>query len=180
MNNYRPKTNRSTTKPKAQAVIEFALVLPILLLVLIGIMETSRLLFAWLIIENSTRFGIRYATAGTYEPVYCQGYDGGLCDSDTETDAARIPSIKDETTRIVIGYFLRNARFETVANTDDLFFNVTVCGSKEEGYDFTPPVMSEPVYANCEEISNPGVTKEYAASPGYRVYVAADYNFRFG
>ena len=173
MNIYTSKTNRPPGKPKAQAMVEFALVLPMLLLVVVGIIEVSRLLFAWIIIENSTRFGIRYATTGNYENAYCQALYAGDCVTEDEVDGARIPSIKDETTRIVIGYFLRNARFESVSNTEDLFFNVTVCSDERV---FTPPVMRSTVYAKCELN---GAPSEHPGSPGNRVYVAADYNFRF-
>ncbi len=60
--------NQNSSPPKrAQAMVEFALVLPLLLVLIIGIFEFGRLFYAWLIIENSTRFGIRYATAGSYD-----------------------------------------------------------------------------------------------------------------
>ena len=52
-------------------MIEFALVIPVLLMIMVGMLEFGRLLFGWLVIENSTRFGIRYATAGSYNPAYC-------------------------------------------------------------------------------------------------------------
>jgi len=55
----------------AQAMLEFALVLPIILVVLVGIIEYSRLFYAWLIVENSTRFGVRLASTGEYNPIYC-------------------------------------------------------------------------------------------------------------
>ncbi|MBM3126918.1 MAG: hypothetical protein FJZ87_17925, partial [Chloroflexi bacterium] len=59
----------------AQGMVEFALVLPLLLLVLVGVLEFARLFFAWLIVENSTRFGIRYATTGSYDVAYCTDLD---------------------------------------------------------------------------------------------------------
>ncbi|HMU94154.1 MAG TPA: TadE/TadG family type IV pilus assembly protein, partial [Anaerolineales bacterium] len=55
------KLKPATGRKRAQGMLEFALVLPILLLVLIGTIEFGRLFYAWLIIENSTRFGVRYA-----------------------------------------------------------------------------------------------------------------------
>ena len=176
MNIFRPKTNGLKPKPKAQAIVEFALVLPVLLLVLIGIIEVSRLLFAWIIIENSTRFGIRYATTGNYDNAYCLSLFGADCATDDEVDDARIPSIKDETENIVIGFFLRNLRDDsTVTTADERYFNVTVC-SAEDGRVFTPPVNTEPIYASC---LLGGVTNEDPGSPGQRVVVAADYNFTF-
>lgn len=78
MNTF-PNHKKKSTRPargRAQAMVEFALILPILLLVLVGLLEFGRLFYAWLIIENSTRFGIRYATAGTYDPANCSTADG--------------------------------------------------------------------------------------------------------
>ncbi|MCC6498736.1 MAG: pilus assembly protein [Anaerolineales bacterium] len=173
MNIFRSKTNAQ--KPKAQAIVEFALVLPVLLLVLVGIMEVSRLLFAWIVIENSTRFGIRYATTGNYENSYCLSLFGKDCATDAEVDDARIPSIKDETESIVIGFFLRNLRTESVTTADERYFNVTVC-SAAGGRVWVPPVNNKPIYASC---TLDGVSDEHPGSPGETVVVAADYNFTF-
>src|SRR5690242_18731607 len=100
---------RNKRPRKAQSMVEFALILPILLLVLVGLLEFGRLFFAWLIIENSTRFGIRYATAGTYDTAYCVDLDGDgtNCGGTSETEEvkdARLPSIVDETKRVIIGF----------------------------------------------------------------------------
>ncbi|HRF98788.1 MAG TPA: pilus assembly protein, partial [Aggregatilineales bacterium] len=146
--------NRSKNgKPKAQAMVEFALIIPLLMLVLVGVIEFSRLMFAWIIIENSTRFGIRYATTGQYESAYCNGGgvynvatydlngDGSLCSSDEEEDTApRVFSIRDETRRIIVGFNLRDVTLgAAVNNTEDEYFNITVC-SAEDGRIFIPPL----------------------------------------
>ncbi|KAA0275908.1 MAG: hypothetical protein EDM79_07280, partial [Chloroflexi bacterium] len=93
-------------RPKrAQAMVEFALIIPILLLVLVGLIEFGRLFYAWLIIENSTRFGIRYATAGSYNLAHCS--DDTPCAEDNkaaEIKDARLPSIIDETLRVILGF----------------------------------------------------------------------------
>lgn len=179
INIFKSKSRGSPGKPKAQAMVEFALIIPLLMLVVVGVIEFSRLLFAWIIIENSTRFGIRYATTGNYDNAYCTTLYGRDCSNDTEVDIVRIPSIKDETRRIVIGFFLRDVSLFTGADTattaDKNYFNITVC-SNDGGRVFTPPLMARPVYANCE-LS--GVRNEHAGSPGNRVVVAADYNFTF-
>ncbi|HLB45639.1 MAG TPA: TadE/TadG family type IV pilus assembly protein, partial [Anaerolineales bacterium] len=55
----------------AQSMVEFALTLPLLLLIIFGVIEFGRLIQAWLAIENSARFAVRYAVTGQYDPGYC-------------------------------------------------------------------------------------------------------------
>ncbi len=52
-------------------MVEFVLALPILLFVIFGIIEFARLTFAWMAVQNSARFGIRYAVTGEFDEVYC-------------------------------------------------------------------------------------------------------------
>lgn len=54
-----------------QALIEFALALPILLLLLFGVIEFGRLVQAWMAVQNAARFGLRYAVTGEYNEAYC-------------------------------------------------------------------------------------------------------------
>ena len=48
---------------RAQAIVEFALVLPILLLVVFGLLEVGRALFIYSFANNASRDAVRYATA---------------------------------------------------------------------------------------------------------------------
>ncbi len=50
---YMKKWQKMTPRKKAQAMVEFALALPFLLLVIFGILEFGRLMYAWIIVENS-------------------------------------------------------------------------------------------------------------------------------
>ena len=50
-------------KNKAQAMVEFALVLPILLMLLYGILEAGRLLFIYSTIVTASRQAVRYGSA---------------------------------------------------------------------------------------------------------------------
>lgn len=64
---------------RAQAIIEFAIVLPILLLVLVGIFEVGRYLFIYSAVTNASRNAVRYASAvgldnsGYHKYMYCDG-----------------------------------------------------------------------------------------------------------
>ena len=50
-----------------QTLAEFAITLPILLLLLFGIIEFGRIFQAWVTLQNSARAAARYATTGTYD-----------------------------------------------------------------------------------------------------------------
>ena len=55
--------NLTPKKNKAQAMVEFALVLPILMLLLYGILEAGRLLFIYSTIVTASRQAVRYGSA---------------------------------------------------------------------------------------------------------------------
>src|SRR5688572_1267236 len=57
---------------RGQGLVEFALILPILLLTIMTLIELARVLQAWLSIENGARFGVRYAVTGEYDTQYCE------------------------------------------------------------------------------------------------------------
>src|SRR5687767_701157 len=53
----------TSNKNKAQAMVEFAIVLPMLLLLLYGILEAGRLLFIYSTVVTATRQAVRYGSA---------------------------------------------------------------------------------------------------------------------
>jgi hypothetical protein len=58
---------RSTMRRRGQTLAEFALTLPILLLLIFGIIEFGRIFQAWVTLQNSARAAARYATTGQYD-----------------------------------------------------------------------------------------------------------------
>jgi len=50
-------------KERAQAIVEFAIALPILMLVLVGIFEVGRMVFIYAAVNNASREAARYASA---------------------------------------------------------------------------------------------------------------------
>jgi hypothetical protein len=96
--NQRLRRNTLRGLTRAQAILEFAIVLVIILALVFGVIEFGRAMYAYLSIVNAARQGVRYAVTGEYNPAYCHDSDGSgtACDSSEEQDAARIPSIKDE------------------------------------------------------------------------------------
>jgi hypothetical protein len=121
-----------TGKSKAQTLVEFAMILPVLLISLFVIIELARVLHAWLAVENGARVGVRYAVTGEYNTIYCtdnlpappSGPDG-ICDNLSAEPGARIRSIHDAawagSTSII-----RYGETE-VTNLDPSFFQTTVC-----------------------------------------------------
>ncbi len=80
-----PPLSRTDRRKSAQSFVEFALALPILLLLIFGTIEFGRLLQAWLALENGARFGVRYAVTGTFNPTYCGTVGANLYASDGTT-----------------------------------------------------------------------------------------------
>lgn len=68
---------------RAQAMVEFAIVLPILLVLLFGIMEVSRILLMYALVINGSRDAVRYASSVGIESTsakyarykYCDGIE---------------------------------------------------------------------------------------------------------
>ena len=54
--------NQRTAGKRAQAIVEFAIVLPILLMLLVGIFEVGRLIFMYAAVTNASREAARYGS----------------------------------------------------------------------------------------------------------------------
>ena len=119
---------------KAQGLVEFAIVLPILLLLIFGLIEFARIFQAWLSVTNSARFGLRYAVTGEFDQAHCQDLNGNglVCNAETdrtsryaEIDHARLGSIYDVSRNTAIGPLINDAATKGQPG----FFKVTVCSS---------------------------------------------------
>lgn len=60
--NFFPQRQKYSSQ-RAQAIVEFAIVLPILLVLLVGILEVGRLIFMYAAVNNASREAVRYASA---------------------------------------------------------------------------------------------------------------------
>ncbi|MFA5872999.1 MAG: TadE family protein [Anaerolineales bacterium] len=66
MKRFAPFNHSSSRKPgrqNAQGMVEFALVMPILLLVIYGVLEVGRLIFTFSIVASASREAARYGSA---------------------------------------------------------------------------------------------------------------------
>jgi hypothetical protein len=140
------------SKLSGQAMTEFMLALPIMLLLIFGVIEIARLVQAWLAVENAARFGARYAVTGDFNPSYCEeanlaqgwapstydGYNGDPIDcvvpraadpanyiqrTSTLVDWARLPSIRDAARSGAAGALVD----EAAASAEAGFLEIVVC-----------------------------------------------------
>jgi hypothetical protein len=61
----------SKKRKKAQALVEFAIIIPFALLALTAIIEFGYAFYTWVAIGEVARIGTRYAVTGQYDPKYC-------------------------------------------------------------------------------------------------------------
>ena len=132
---HRHKGSGTAWRQRGQGVAEFALVLPVLLLLVFMIIEVGRLLHAWLAIENGARFAVRYAITGEFEDVFfddtvCANYYAQFsetCDTlEKKENAARVLSIVDAA-RAGATAILRD---ESRTWDEPSFFDVTLCPNR--------------------------------------------------
>ena len=181
----------------AQGMVEFAIALPVLLLLVFGVIEFARVFQAWLSVENGARVGVRYAVTGEFNPVYCAaaGAATGLTAADaadgqidchvppsfdvdhfedyeaTIIDWARIPSIRDAANAGAMA--IQKDVTATVHNPR--FFKITICSSRDADEDhvadfgFSPANTNSFTPASCSPRDDGG-------GPGDRVTVVVDFN----
>ena len=56
---------------KSQALVEFAIIIPFVLLAFTGIIEFGYAFYTWVAVGEVARIGTRYAVTGQYDPQYC-------------------------------------------------------------------------------------------------------------
>lgn len=161
-------------RTRAQAVVEFALILPIALMLVFVIIELARMFQAWLVVTNSARIGLRYAVTGAYEPEHCTpsidfDLDGLICalepdkdERNAEIDAARLLSIYERTEHSANGIM---KDLSVTDKTQPGYFHVTVC-STNDGRLYHPPPDDY-----CDPDDHPGDPSEGQA----RVLVAVTF-----
>lgn len=71
---------------RGQTFVEFALTLPIILLLTFGVIEFARLFQAWVTIQNSARTAVRYGITGAWDPASVKKHQGYGADDEAILD----------------------------------------------------------------------------------------------
>ncbi|MFZ5917083.1 MAG: TadE/TadG family type IV pilus assembly protein [Chloroflexota bacterium] len=140
-------------RQKAQGLVEFALILPILLLVVLGLIETALLFQSYLAIQHGAREAARFAVS--MQPpvghmynsdgdivecpsggdtdrwgIFCAGPDEGTSDVDLRTQrwqARRVRMIKERALEATVGIRVDDSRAYTQPyDEDDFAFNMAL------------------------------------------------------
>ncbi|MFT7586153.1 MAG: hypothetical protein ACI9EW_002584 [Cellvibrionaceae bacterium] len=135
------------SKNSGQALVEFALILIVLLLLITFVIEIGRITWAWAAVQTSARTGARYAITGSSEPDICG-------DPIVEGCLARTESVHAVALQGLTGWRIR----EDVTFQDDNFTLVQIFGFNS----------SLPAGQQLQE--------GYAGEPGQPVVVRVTYN----
>ncbi len=111
---------------KAQDLVEFALILPVLLISLFVLIELGRVFHAWMAVENGARLGLRYAVTGELNEGNCNGGGAeGKCHDPMDQKEAFIISIHQAAW--AGSSSIMRLKEEQVAEDAPSFFKVTIC-----------------------------------------------------
>ncbi|MBE7550223.1 MAG: pilus assembly protein [Anaerolineales bacterium] len=137
-------------KEKAQGLVEFALILPVLLLLLLGIIEAARVIWAYITVQTAVREAARYAISGqpyafSNFSTYCVNPQGEpnaqspwVCDPVSRTVAIENVAMNRITTSLNVSTPCRSlgyAQCEGVPNA----YGVRIIGQRTD--ELTPTVV---------------------------------------
>lgn len=133
------RRTRPLSSSPAQALVEFALILTVLLMMIFIVIESARILWAWNQVQNAAREGARYAITGRAEPdcpveslpKFMEPEPGRRVCTDP-----RLASIIGRAHRSLSGVPLNE---QSVAFEDDNYYNIEVWGVNNDSilqYDF--------------------------------------------
>ncbi len=159
-------------REKGQGLTEFALILPILLLLLLGIIEGGRIIWAYITVQNAAREAARYAVTG--QPFACPDDPPNdpdwtvYCDDPTQGDPWTSQVLS--TTRVAA---IKNVAFEQGRN---LAVSVWATGDINEfnTHKNTPGAFGVAVIGQSAVYSQ-GLAN-YGGEPGWNVRVETYYN----
>ncbi|MDW8065957.1 MAG: pilus assembly protein [Anaerolineae bacterium] len=147
-------------KQRAQGTLEFAIALPVFLMLVFMVIELGRVFYAWATIENNARAAARYLSTGQYDPSYCSAG----CATDGDRAQARLQSGIARAREILFGLLITSFGNQAGGSGDNVpgFYGVTICSSRQ-GFEF------DPVTLECRPTNDAG-------GPGDRVIVVIRHN----
>lgn len=167
----------------SQGMVEFALALPVLLMILFAIIDFSLLFSAWLEIQNMSRQAVRYAVTTAWDQSYCQAG----CTTVADQDQARIKSIKD----VAMDYRAGMVIDGNAGQSQPGYLKVLICSNKDwtgpQGLpDKKPDIqpvagkMGSNIYSQCNNLTtSPSTPMEDPGEGGDTVSVMVDFNNPF-
>jgi hypothetical protein len=120
------KLKRQPHASKGQALVEFALIAVVLLMIMFLIIEAARILWAWATVQNAAREGARYAITGRFDAPDCAV--GDLDKFIDQCDDLRVASIISRTHTGLTGLPLNET---TGIFEDNNYYNIEVWGVKD-------------------------------------------------
>lgn len=159
-------------KVKGQSLVEFALVLPILLMLLLGIIEGGRIIWAYVTVQNTAREAARYAVTG--RPFACSNDTSesvdytDYCDDPVEGDPWSTMVLSTTRLAAIKNVAVEHAKYlavDTFAKSDISEFN---------DHKDTPGAFGIAVIGQSS-VYTQGLGN-YAGEPGYDVRVETYYN----
>jgi len=144
----------------AQGTLEFAVALPIFLMLVFMVIELARVFYAWATIENNARAAARYLSTGQYDEAFCLSG----CTDEADREQARLQAGLMRGREILYGLLVTSFGEQAGGPGSDApgFYGVTICSSRA-GFEFDPATL------RCE----PG---NDAGGPGDRVVVVVRHN----
>ncbi|MCS7250904.1 MAG: pilus assembly protein [Anaerolineae bacterium] len=148
-------------KRRAQGTVEFAIALPVFLMLVFMVIELGRVFYAWVTIENNARAAARYLSTGQYDPIHC-GQDGSGCSTEEGRAQARLQSAMIRAQEILFGLLITAFGDQAGGPGSDMpgFYGVTICSSR---------ATFDPVALTCSPDNDVG-------GPGDRVIVVIRHN----
>jgi len=147
METQEQQVQESSKRREGQTLAEFALTLPILLLLLFGIVEFGRIFQAWVTVQNAARVAARYASTGQWdEDRYGIGAGINMTDIGLETQIDPVPYV--------------NCNRDVIPSSNTNFINLPqIDGSADrqvEWYDRQPSdaTLSEHVFKSWYGVSD--------------------------
>jgi hypothetical protein len=146
------RVRKGCHKEKAQGLVEFAIILPVMLITLFVIIELARIFHAWMAVENGARMGLRYAVTREINEGNCDGGgEDGKCYQPMDEQKARILSIHDAAW--AGSSSIHRVKEEEAAEDDPGFFNITVCRPENL---VEPASGSDTYHCDPEDPGEPG------------------------